>query len=119
MITTSTKTTMTIKKSDLKKNLADSFQDMLRDYSLQDLEDIENMQADLNRLSDCLEQINNGLVSNVFADGYTMMLLSFQDFETVEKFFQENSHNDNELVIHVTDADGNVIEVIESKYLSY
>ena len=118
MITT-TKTIITIKKNDLKKNLADSFQDMLRDYSLQDLEDIENMQADLNRLSDCLEQINKGLVSNVFADGYTHMMLSFEDFETVEKFFQENSNNDNELEIHVTDESGNVIKVVKHEHLSY
>ena len=118
--TTTTKTIITIKKNDLRKNIADQFRDMITScYTFQDVEDIGNMQADLNRLTDCLEQIDNGLLSNVFADGYTMMLLSFQDFETVEEFFQENSHNDNELEIHVTDLEGNVIEKIDSKYLSY
>ena len=118
--TTTTKTIITVKKNDLRKNIADQFKDMITScYTFQDVEDIENMQADLNRLTDCLEQIDNGLVSNVFADGYTMMLLPFQDFETVEEFFQENSHNDNMLEIHVTDLEGNVIEKIDSKYLSY
>jgi len=118
--TTTTKTIITVKKNDLRKNIADQFKDMITScYTFQDVEDIENMQADLNRLTDCLEQIDNGLVSNVFADGYTMMLLSFKDFETVEEFFHENSHNDNELEIHVTDLEGNVIEKVESKYLSY
>lgn len=118
--TTTTKTIITVKKNDLRKNIADQFRDMITScYTFQDVEDIENMQADLNRLTDCLEQIDNGLVSNVFADGYTTMLLSFKDFETVEEFFQENSHNDNELEIHVTDLEGNVIDKIDSKYLSY
>ena len=118
--TTTTKTIITIKKNDLRKNIADQFRDMITScYSFQDVEDIENMQADLNRLTDCLEQIDNGLLINVFGDGYTMMLLSFQDFETVEEFFQENSNNDNELEIHVTDSEGNIIEKIDSKYLSY
>ena len=118
--TTTTKTIITVKKNDLRKNIADQFRDMITScYTFQDVEDIGNMQADLNRLTDCLEQIDNGLLSNVFADGYTTMLLSFKDFETVEEFFQENSNNDNELEIHVTDLEGNVIDKIDSKYLSY
>jgi hypothetical protein len=118
--TTTTKTIITVKKNDLRKNIADQFKDMITScYTFQDVEDIENMQTDLNRLTDCLEQIDNGLLSNVFADGYTMMLLSFKDFETVEEFFHENSNNDNMLEIHVTDETGNVIEVVKHDYLSY
>ena len=116
--------TLKIPKVDLKKNLAKSFEDVFKDYELELEGDRDNMQADFNRMTDCMAQIDRYKAASVFEDGYTMMLLNSMDFDFVDEFFKENKDNDNRLEVHIMDVvDSNgtveVVEVIPHEKLSY
>lgn len=115
MITTITKSIIKVTESQLKATLIEHFKENFNDYDLMDKDSREYYEADFHRLTDCLEQMDKGLFGQVFGNGYTMMLLSFEDFEEVENFFAKNSHTANQLEVHVETKDGNVIVVTQDE----
>ena len=116
--TTTTKTILNVTEEHLKQNLIDGFKDIFNTYNLQFEEDRRQYEADFNRLTDCLEQMDKWGFGSVFKDGYTPMLLKLEDFEEVEKFFHENSHNDNTFEIHIKTTHGNLI-IVDQDDISY
>lgn len=106
---------ITVSETVLRKNLYSSYVDLLND-SLGD--DLEYFEMDVNRLSDCVEQINKNGFTPLFKDGYTMMLLSPHDFTDVEKFFREHSNDDAELEIHIQRSN-TLREIVKHDDLSY
>lgn len=109
---------ITTNATELKKNLYSSYADLLQD-SLED--DLEYFEMDVNRLSDCIEQIEKHGFTPLFKDGYTMMLLSPKDFQSVEDFFREHSNDDAELEIHIQGLKGSntLREIVKHDDLSY
>ena len=107
-----------LKREELKRNLYSSFLDLLSDEVAQDQEDIEYFETDVNRLTDCMQQINKGNFQDVFADGYTMMILDGETFRFVENWFNKPDSAEEVLRLVITDKDGNT-EIIDSNYLSF
>ena len=116
-MTTKTIHTLKVQADIIKSNLISSFIDLLHDEKGEDIDIIE---ADINRLTDCLQQLNKKQYSSIFAEGYTSLLLGNKDFQQVENFFNEYSNNDNHIIeIVVVDVDGKIVEVIEEDSISY
>jgi hypothetical protein len=106
---------ITTSETNLKKNFYESYADLLTD-SLGD--DMEYFEMDVNRLSDCIQQIDKYGFTPLFKDGYTMMLLSSNDFRDVEDFFREHSNDDAELEIHIQGSN-TIREIVKHNDLSY
>ena len=107
-----------LKREDLKRNLYSSFLDLFKDEVAQDPEDVEYFETDVCRLTDCMQQINKGNFKDVFADGYTMMILDGETFRFVENWFNKPGSAEEDLCLVITDKDGKV-EVVDSNYLSF
>ena len=106
---------ITTSETELKKNFYGTFVDLLND-SLKD--ELEYFEMDVNRLTDCIEQIEKHGFTPLFKDGYTMMLLSPKDFQDVEDFFLHHSDDDAELEIHIQGLN-TLREIVNHKDLSY
>jgi hypothetical protein len=119
MIKTTTKHTVTVKASELKKNLYGSFMQLLQDELDGAENDFEYFQMDLNRMQDEVDSIEKNGFAQSFRDGYTMMLLNDKDFTFVDEWFNKTGYAEEELVVRIVDHLGNQIEVVPSVDLSY
>ena len=109
-----TKTIIEVQASALKNNMAEVFKDIFNDYDIKDARERELYEADWNRFTDNMEQMDKGLYSQVFKEGYTMMLLEPREFEAVEKFFANRQpHITTEIEIHVVSTPGTCFVVTE------
>ena len=115
---TVTKTTIEVSAASLKKNIVDSFKEIFNDYDLTSVSQRELYQADFNRLTNCLDQMDKGSYANVFKDGYTYMLLDPSDMEVVEKFFEERKQN-TELEICITLSTPGTAFIVMDKDIQY
>jgi hypothetical protein len=119
-IKTTTRHTITMERDKAKYNLINSFVALLKDQCrIEGFEDVEMIEADIDRMTDCLGQINKGNFKDVFGDGYTMMILEPEDFDYVDNFFRKHLRNDEELDIVLTDKEGFTTEIIPHQLLSY
>ena len=109
---TITKTIIEVQASALRTNMAEAFKDILNDYDIRDARERELHEADWNRFTDNMEQMDKGMYSQVFKEGYTMMLLEPCEFEAVEKFF-DNRQPNTEIEIHVVSTPGTCFVVTE------
>ena len=107
-----TKTIIEVQASALKNNMAEAFKDIFNDYDIKDARERELYEADWNRFTDNMEQMDKGLYSQVFKEGYTMMLLEPREFEVVERFFKNRQPN-TEIEIHVVSTPGTCFVVTE------
>ena len=116
-ITTTKRHTIKLERDEAKRNLITSFIDLLHDDCRD--EEIDMVESDINRLTDCLGMINKGNFKDVFNEGYTMLILPPAEFKYVEDFFAEHSNDDEELDIILTNKDGTTAEVVPHHCLSY
>jgi hypothetical protein len=107
-----TKTIIEVQASALKNNMAEAFKDIFNDYDIKDARERELHEADWNRFTDCMQQMDKGMYAQVFKDAYTMMLLDGCEFEAVEKFFNNRQPN-TEIEIHVVSTPGTCFVVTE------
>jgi hypothetical protein len=117
-IKTTTKHTITVNASDLKKNLCSAFMDMLSDELKDVNHDFEYFKMDLDRLQDELESIDKNGFTNTFRDGYTMMLLG-KEFDYIDEWFNRPNSKEEELVVRIVDHLGMELEVINHEDLCY
>lgn len=122
MITTTTKHTIKVERDDLKSNIYKAFQVMLQDHLDDGKESLEYFEMDNGRLSDVINTINKGGLSglrDLFAEGYTMMLLNDDDFCYVDNFFGKKLEKQGEeLEVHIM-HEGRVLEIVKHDDLSY
>ena len=122
-VKTITKSILKVTEKQLKANLIENFKEIFNDYDLADKDSREYYQADFHRLTDLLDQMDKGNFSQVFADGYTPMLLNYEDFEEVENFFHKNSiansRNGNEFEIHIEDSKTGYDVVVKHVDINY
>jgi hypothetical protein len=107
-----TKTIIEVQASALKNNMAEAFKDIFNDYDIKDARERELYEADWNRFTDCMQQMDKGMYAQVFKDAYTMMLLDHREFEAVERFFKNRQPN-TEIEIHVVSTPGTCFVVTE------
>ena len=107
-----TKTVIEVQASTLRTNMVAAFRDIFNDYDLLDAQERDLYQADFYRLTDNMDQMDKGMYSHVFKEGYTMMLLDDREFEAVEKFFVNRQPN-TEIEIHVVSTPGTCFVVTE------
>ena len=107
-----TKTIIEVQASALKNNMAEAFKDIFNDYDIKDARERELYEADWNRFTDCMQQMDKGMYAQVFKEGYTMMFLDHREFEAVEKFFMNRQPN-TEIEIHVVSTPGTCFVVTE------
>ena len=113
---TITKTIIEVTEEAIKERMADGFRDIFADYDITDARERDNYQADWNRFTDCMEQMDRGLFAQVFKDGYTHLMVNFKDQEVIEKFHQQKNPN-AELEVHVLSK--GTTYVVKSDDLSY
>ena len=118
-IKTTTKHTVTVQASDLKRNLCSAYVQMLQDELEAKTTDFEYFKMDLDRLQDELNSIEKHGFTQTFRDGSTMMLLNNEDFEFVDTWFNKPKSNEEELVVRILDHLGKEIEVVKHEDLSY
>jgi hypothetical protein len=116
--TTITKTIIEVSTEEVKRNFVNNFKDVLNDYDLMDPVSRELHQVDFHRLTDALDQMERGLYSGVFQDGYTAMLLSYSDFRVVEKFF-DNRQPQTELEIHIASKTPGTLFIVSEKDIQF
>lgn len=119
MIKTTTKHTLTVNATDLKKNLCASYMQLLQDELDAKETDLEYFKMDLDRFQDELDSIVKSGFAQSFRDGNTMILLNGEDFEFVENWFNKNKNLSEELVVRILDDEGNQMEVVQHVDLSY
>lgn len=119
MIKTSTKHTITVKATDLKKNLCTSYVQLLQDELEAKEIDFEYFKMDLDRFQDEMDSIGKHGFAQSFRDGNTMVLLNPEDFEFVENWFEKNRNLSEELVVRILDEHGNQMEIVQHVDLSY
>lgn len=114
--TTTTVHTINVDFNDLKERFYNSRLEILTE----NLEDsIESFERDVKNLSTDIHNINERGFTNLFNAGYTMVLLSDEEFEFVEMFFDRlKPSSKEELVIAIT-RNGLVIEEVKHEYISY
>ena len=115
-MTTKTIHTLKVQVDDLKRNLLQNFICLLHDEKDEDVDVIE---SDVNRLSDCLNWINKSKASYAFAEGYTMMLLNPKDFDEVEHYFNNLQTENSSLEIVIVAENGNTLEVVHEESVAY
>lgn len=122
MITTTTKHTIKVERDDLKSNIYKAFNLMLQDHLDDGAESLEYFEIDNGRLSDVINAINKGGLGglrDLFAEGYTMMLLNDDDFCYVDNFFGKKLEKQGEeLEVHIM-HEGRVLEIVKHDDLSY
>ena len=118
-IKTTTKHTLTVNATDLKKNLCASYMQLLQDELEAKEIDFEYFKMDLDRFQDELDSIVKSGFAQSFRDGNTMVLLNGEDFEFVEYWFEKNKNLSEELVVRILDDEGNQMEVVQHVDLSY
>jgi hypothetical protein len=119
MIKTTTKHTITVKATDLKRNLYSSFMQLLQDELDGSEIDFEYFKMDLARFQDEVDSIEKNGFASSFRDGYTMMLLDSNDFEYVETWFNKPGSGVEELVIRILDNNDNQIEIVQDVDLKF
>ena len=119
MIKTTTKHTITVTATDLKKNLCASYLQLLQDELEAKEIDFEYFKMDLDRFQDELDSIVKSGFAQAFRDGHSMVLLNPEDFEFVENWFDKNKNLSEELVVRILDDEGNQMEVVQHVDLSY
>lgn len=114
--TTTTVHTIKVEFDDLKKRFYDSSLEMLTE----NLEDsAESFEHDIKKLYTDIHNINERGFTNLFDAGYTMVLLSGEEFEFVDRFFDRlEPSSEEELVIAIM-RNGVVIEEVKHEYISY
>jgi hypothetical protein len=121
MITTTTKHTIKVERDDLKSNIYKAFQAMLQDHLDDGAESLEYFEIDNGRLSEVIHKINKVIPAfrDLFAEGYTMMLLNDDDFCYVDNFFGKKLEKQGEeLELHIM-HEGRVLEIVKHDDLSY
>jgi hypothetical protein len=113
---TITKTIIETTEEAIKERMADGFRDIFADYDITDASERDNYQADWNRFTDCMEQMDRGFFAEVFKDGYTHLMVNFKDQEVIEKFHQQKNP-DAELEIHVLSR--GTTYVVKSEDINY
>ena len=113
---TITKTIIETTEEAIKSRMADSFRDIFNDYDITDARERELYEADWNRFTDCMEQMDKGLFAEVFKEGYTYMMLNYKDHELIERFHQAKKE-DAELEVHVLSK--GTTYVVKSQQLNY
>ncbi len=118
-IKTTTKHTVTVEASELKKNLCSAFMDMLSD-ELKDVgHNFDFFKLDLNKFHDELTSIEKNGFAPTFRDGYTIMLLG-KEFDYIDEWFNKPKFDkEEELVVRIVDHLGKEIEVVQHEDLSY
>jgi hypothetical protein len=116
--TTTTKIIIEVSSEEVKRNFENNFKDILNDYDLMDSVSRELYQGDFHRLTDALDQMERGLYSGVFQEGYTAMLLSSSDFAEVEKFF-DHRQPQTELEIHITSETPGTLFIVSEKDIQF
>jgi hypothetical protein len=114
MITTTTQYQINTTEEQLKKNLYSAYLDILTDGFK---DDVEYFEHDAHRLSAVIEDIGKNGFRSVFRDGYTMMLLTSDDFNFVEKWFRDEQPNQSlQIVIKMSNGE---TEIVDDEDLSY
>jgi hypothetical protein len=104
-------TKITITKTELLKSFYANYLDLLKDTA--DEEDLGFFESEINRLSDAISGIHKHGFTQLFQDGYTMMLLEPKAFDLVEGWKEGD-----EIELVITDKDGSV-EVVTQDQMSY
>lgn len=115
MIKTTTLHTINTTEENLKKNFYSSYLDILTD-GLKD--DIEYFEHDVHRLSSAIQDIEKLGFTELFKEGYTMMLLDPNYFNFVDEWFNKDGSAEENLQIVITKKNGQV-ELVSDKDLSY
>jgi len=105
-------------EKDIRRRIASAFKDILNDYDLESESDREMFQADFNRLTDIMEQLDNKRFYQVFKDCYTDMALGPNDFDQVDQWFVDNEDTDNKIEIHIKGNDG-VLYIIDQRDIQF
>ena len=105
-------------EKDMRRNVAEAFKDILNDYDLESQDDREMFQADFNRLTDIMEQMDKNVFFQVFREAYTPMALSCRDFEEVDAWFVNNRNTDNEIEIRIKGDDG-IIYIVDQRDIKF
>lgn len=95
---------------------------MLQDHLDDGKESLEYFEIDNGRLSDVINAINKGGLGglrDLFAEGYTTMLLNDDDFCYVDNFFGKKlDKQGEELELHIM-HEGRILEIVKHDDLSY
>ena len=119
MITTTTKHTLTVNATDLKKNLCASYLQLLQDELEAKETDFEYFKMDLDRFQDELNSVVKSGFAQSFRDGNTMILLNDDDFCYVDNFFGKKLEKQGEELEVCIMHEGRVLEIIRPDDLSY
>jgi hypothetical protein len=116
-IKTTTLHTINTTEEKLKKNLYDSYLDILKDCLKEDT--VEFFENDIHRLSEAIQTVDKHGFASLFKDSYTMMLLDAEDFFFVEKWFNKPKFfNEEDLVVKILMKNGTT-QVVNADDLSY
>ena len=119
-MTSTTDHTLIVKATDLKRNLYDSFMQLLQDEINGFSTDYEYIQMVLDWFQEEVDCIEKNGFAQAFRKGYTMKLLKSNDFNLVVKWFDNHKFsNKEELIICIDDYLGNHIELVQSVDLNY
>jgi hypothetical protein len=89
---------------------------MLADHFL---DSAVNFEHDIKKLYTDIHNINERGFTNLFDAGYTMVLLSGEEFDFVDRFFDRlEPSSEEELVIAIM-RNGEIIEEVKHEYISY
>jgi len=113
---TSTLHTINATEEKLKKNLYDSYLDILKDCLKEDT--AEYFENEAHMLSEAIQTVDKHGFASLFKDGYTMMLLDPQDFNFIDRWFNKPGSGNENLQVVVTKSNGSV-EIISDEDLSY
>ena len=82
-------------------------------------DDVEYFENDVHRLSSAIQDIEKLGFTELFKEGYTMMLLDPNDFNFVDKWFDKPKFfNEEDLVVKILMKDGST-QVVSQEDLSY
>lgn len=92
----------------IRENVADLFQDVLRDSSMAEI--LEHLQSSKTLVQDAV----HGNYSKIFAEGNTYLCLTSEEINFVENFF-DNKGDNEELIIEVYDGECFIDRVKENE----
>ena len=120
MIKTSTLHTIYTTERQLKKNLYGAYAELLHDDAPigEGNNDVETFENDIHRLSGLIQDLRRNGFTDLFKDGYTMMLLDPQDFDFVDKWMNKPGSGDEGLQIVIAKDDKST-EIVSHEDLSY
>lgn len=103
-----------VNAAELKSKLVDSFLDIISDFAVETIEDLESQ---VSAFKECLELIRTNSWRRLFADGWTMMMLDNDSMEYVENFFDkkrkhsyEKKYTEIEIIVKCENGDSYIIE---------